>query len=626
MKIVLVHADFIEYQITSPAIKNPEEVDEGLNRIEECLVVFTAVENTEEKSWNEAAKIGVKEILAVAAQVKCYNFILYPWVHLTNTPSSLDIGLKTMKKMEELLTESEENEVHRAPFGWYKGFNLKSKGHPLSELSRKITAEGAEVGDQELISKAITAEDETKHEFFVMGINGEMTPVEDYKYPKNEANLKDFINYEVSIRIASDEAPPHSELMKRLELVDYEPASDPGNFRWYPNGWLVKNLLEDQVVNTMLNYDAMPVETPIMYSYTHPALESYLNRFPARQYTVLSGDNKFFLRFAACFGQFLIASDTTLSHRHLPLKMFELTRYSFRREQSGEISALRRLRAFTMPDMHTLAQDLEVARTCFYEQYKLSMEILDGIEVPYEAVFRFQSDFFEENKEWVQGMIADLGKPSLIELFDKRYAYFICKFEFNYVDSQKKAAALSTVQIDVENAERFDISFINEKDEHVRPYILHTSLSGAIEREVYAVLEEAHRNSQKGVKPSLPLWLAPTQVRMIPVTEEFIPLCEKLASEWEEDKIRVDIDERNESVGKRIREAERMWIPYILVIGEREAENHLWSVRIRGQKEQEKWSTEELISKIRNKTTGKAFRPLSVPKKVSKRVVFYHHG
>jgi threonyl-tRNA synthetase len=148
--------------------------------------------------------------------------------------------------------------------------------------------------------------------------------------------------------------------MQSHELVDYEPASDSGNFRWYPKGRMIKGLLEQHINNMVRDIGGMQVETPIMYDLEHPALSEYVKKFPARQYLVHS-DKDFFLRFAACFGQYMIAHDMTISYRNLPLRLYELTHYSFRREQSGEVSGLKRLRAFTMPDLHTFCKDLPQA-------------------------------------------------------------------------------------------------------------------------------------------------------------------------------------------------------------------------------------------------------------------------
>ena len=109
--------------------------------------------------------------------------------------------------------------------------------------------------------------------------------------------------------------------MKRLEIADYEPGSDPGNIRWYPKGRMIKSLLEQYVTARVAAYGGMEVETPIMYDFNHPSLKSYLNRFPARQYMLKSEDKELFLRFAACFGQFLMAHDAQISYKQLPIKL-----------------------------------------------------------------------------------------------------------------------------------------------------------------------------------------------------------------------------------------------------------------------------------------------------------------
>jgi len=227
--------------------------------------------------------------------------------------------------------------------------------------------------------------------------------------------------------------------------------------RWYPKGRLVKKILERLVSEMCIEYGAMEVETPIMDDYEHPSLKKYLNRFPARQYIVKSEEKEFFLRFSACFGQFLMNHDMVISHRHLPLKTYELTKYSFRREQSGEVAGLKRLRAFTMPDMHTLCKDFDQAKTEFEKQFDLCVKYMGLLGLEYETAFRIQTEWYEKNKDWYVRFAKKIGKPMLVEMFDKRYAYFITKYEFNVVDTQAKGSALSTVQIDVENADTYDI-------------------------------------------------------------------------------------------------------------------------------------------------------------------------
>jgi threonyl-tRNA synthetase len=201
----------------------------------------------------------------------------------------------------------------------------------------------------------------------------------------------------------------------------------------------------------------------------------------------------------------------------------------------------------------------------------------------------------------------------LVEMWKERFAYFIVKWDMNFVDALDKASALSTDQIDVENGERYDIKYMDEDGTQKHPYILHCSPSGAIERDIYAILErEAMRlKADKGYKPQLPLWLAPTQVRIIPVSHDYVGFADEVRGKFSE--VRVDIDNRDETVGKKIRDAEMDWIPYIIVVGEREAGKDKLPVRVRGVKDSQGMSAEELQRKIRAETEGKPYRQLPVP-------------
>ncbi|HEC82231.1 MAG TPA: threonine--tRNA ligase, partial [Thermoplasmatales archaeon] len=412
------------------------------------------------------------------------------------------------------------------------------------------------------------------------------------------------------------------------ELVDYEPASDSGVFRWYPKGRMIKGLLEQHINNMVRSIGGMQVETPIMYDIEHPALSAYVKKFPARQYTVKSDDKEFFLRFAACFGQYMIMHDMTISYRHLPLRLYELTHYSFRREQSGEVSGLKRLRCFTMPDLHTLCAGINQATEEFKRQFKTAMKWMNDLKLDHEVAIRFVKSFYEKNKELAKDLARLAGKPVLIELWDERYFYFVMKFEFNIIDSLKKASALSTVQIDVENAKRFDITYMDENGEKQYPFILHTSISGSIDRCLYALLEREAIKMKQGKKPMLPLWLSPTQVRFIPVNDDFIPDCEAFVEQFHQSTeviVRADIDDREESVSRKIRDAEKEWVPIIVVVGEKERKNKTFTPRFRSSEIGENsrtYSLKELYNLILQYVRDYPQEPLPVPLYLSKRPKF----
>jgi threonyl-tRNA synthetase len=621
MRILQLHSNFITYKPVQKEIAMAEEAEKKEVRLEEIVVLFTAVEEGDDKTSGQKA---IDEVQSFLEKQKVNRILIYPYAHLSSNLAKPIEALKVVKAMEAYAKEK-CIETFRAPFGWNKQFTISIKGHPLAEQSRVILPSGKEEKEEEKISEAAKAEEKLKSFWYILQPDGKLVPVEDFDFKCHE-NLEKLAKYEISKVRASQQMPPHVLLMKRLEIADYELGSDPGNIRWYPKGRLIKSLLEQFVTAKMSEYGAMEVETPVMYDFRHPSLADYVNRFPARQYLLKSEDKELFLRFAACFGQFLMVHDAQFSYKQMPMKVYELTRYSFRREKSGEVVGLRRLRAFSMPDCHAFCTDLKQAKKEFMIRFKLSMQILDEIGLPksvYEAGVRFTKDFYEENKEFIASLARIFGKPVLVEMWKERFFYFVLKWDFNFVDNQDKAAALSTDQIDVENARRYGITYVDEKGEKQYPLILHCSPSGAIERDVYALLEKAYTEQQTHKIPMLPLWLSPTQVRMIPISDKFLKNVEKTAKELEAHCIRVDIDDRTLTLQKKVREAEMEWIPYIIVVGQKELDSGVLPVRDRKTGEMRKMKLEELIGEIESLVAGKPFKPLPLPKYVSKRPQFY---
>jgi len=632
MKILTIHSDFIEFEPLTKAIGSAEEVAKEKKRVEECLVVFASVEKSDEINIRQVAENAIAEISAVMAQVKTNKVVVYPFVHLSSTPSSPSAALDALKQVESGL-KAKGFEVARAPFGWYKSFTVKCKGHPLSELSREIKPVEAkrESGEKltisgEPVSEALKKESELKSRFYILTPEGELVEVEKFKFGPTTEKLKIFSGYEIKKERAYSEEPPHVRLMKELKIADHEPGSDAGNLRWYPNGRLIKRLIEKYVTERVQTYGGIEVETPLMYDFEHPALKNYLNRFPARQYIVKSDVKDYFLRFAACFGQFLMMKDTVISYKHLPLKVYELTRYSFRREQSGEVAGMRRLRAFTMPDCHAFCADIDQAKNELLVRFDLAYDIqktmgLDPKE-DLELAVRVTKDFWENNKDYVVNLVKKWGKPALIEMWNERIFYFVLKYEFNFVDSLGKASALTTDQIDIENGERYGITYVDAEGKRRPPIILHLSPSGAVERIIYGLLEQQAMKAKKGNVPMLPLWLSPTQVRIIPVASVHLDFAKELAEQFELNAIRVDIDDREETLQRKVRDAEKEWVPFILVVGEKEKQTKKFQVRVRGAKEPQQATLEELIVAIRKKIEAYPFERLALPKFLTKRPIF----
>lgn len=607
MRILLIHSDYLKYK-TKSKTKIAEEITDERKKgeFENALVAFTAVEKEDEQNSSKIVENAVSEIINVSGQVKPDNVIIYPYAHLSSSLGSPDLAKKVLMDMESKLKEKNLN-VTRIPFGWYKSFEISCKGHPLSELSRTITAE---VLEKEKI------EEETS-KWYILS-DGELYDVDDFKY-ENE-DFKKLVDYELGRLKSSGEEPPHVRLMREKNLADYEPSADVGHLRWYPKGRLIRDLLSDYVYNLVIEYGAMPIETPIMYDLADDAIRVHAEKFGERQYRMgLKKD--LMLRYACCFGAFRVLSDSFLTWKNLPVGIYELSTYSFRLEKKGEVVGLKRLRGFTMPDLHTVCADINQAMEEFDKQISMCSKTGKDFKINYEVIFRGTMDFFEENKEWMFVSARKIGKPVLLEILPRRKHYWISKMDFAAIDFLGRPIENPTIQIDVESGERFGITYINENEEEEYPIILHCSPTGSIERVICSLLEKTAVEI-KEKPPMLPTWLSPTELRIIPIAERHIEFAMSLAEEFKGNYIRVDVDDRPESVGKKIRNSGKEWIPYTIVVGDKELSSDKLTVNIREINEKVLMGKEELINKIKSEVEGMPFRQLPLPIKLSKRVTF----
>ncbi len=624
MRVLLIHADQFSFRVTDKTSvaafgDDLTSLTDNL-RLDDVLVCFMAVEATDEADPHDVARQANVRIRETSNKVGAVRVMVYPYAHLSSNLAKPRVAAAVIDEVAGLLRGDDALDVSQAPFGFYKSYEISCKGHPLSELAMTLVPgdRAPEAGLSAVAeSEALAAEKTLQSEWRIYQPDGSYTPADEFDFSTDQG-LRDLYTYERSGSRVAEEAPPHIKLMREQELVDYEPASDAGNLRWYPKGLVVKRLLEQHVSAMVTDYGAMEVETPIMYDYAHPGLSKYLHRFPARQYVVKSEDKEFFLRFAACFGQYLIQHDMVTSYRDLPVRLYELTHYSFRREQGGEVAGLRRLRTFTMPDMHSLVRDMPMAKGEFLKQVSLCLQWLDDLGLDCVPAVRFVRSFIDEHPEFVRDLMEAIGRPALVEVWDSRFFYFVAKFEMNFVDTAKKAACLSTVQIDVENTERFDIDFVAEDGAKHHPLLMHTSVSGSLDRNLYAILETQAMRVADGTKAHWPVWLAPIQVRLLPVSSAQVEGALKLADQI---PYRVDVDDRDEKLGRKVRDAEREWIPYVLVIGDKELSGGELTVRPRigGQ---ETMTPDTFLGRLASETAGKPSRGANTPRLLSKRPIF----
>ncbi|MFX0017984.1 MAG: threonine--tRNA ligase [Promethearchaeota archaeon] len=651
MKILLIHSDGVKVVKNKPATSEPQDFPEDLIEMKGLiLVAYVSVEDQDTYDTDLISKQGAEVIEEAIIQItnfpekirekneeirehnkkieqgkikgkkrklvelikdrKMYQVdkvLVYPWAHLSKFLSNEAAAMEVCPKIADFLGEK-GIKAKFSPFGWYKSFEISCIGHEVAEMYRDVKL-------------AITPEEQIKNSIFkvITPTGNELDIKFDHEHnvlPFKEVEDQDFYMFlrsELgSRRVDESIEPAHIKVMKEFELVDFDPNTDAGNLRWYTKGVIMKNLIKNFVEDRLIDYGAILIDTPIMYTVKNKKLTAQTARFPARSYWLESGSDRYLLRYASDFLLFDLFSSMNLRPQYFPLRVYEWEQYAFRRELEGELTGLRRLRAFIMPDMHSLCKDLDSAIEEFKKQYFLIKGLEKDLGVKTYVIFRATKDFYRENKDWIMNLIKSEDAPALLELWDERYYYYILKLERNVLSAENKDATLATNQIDVESCldymidtdgkkrQKYNISFIDADGKVKHPMILHNSPTGGIERVLWGLIESAVRNKDKLV-PGFKTWLSPIQIRIITVSNEQNDYAEKLLNLISEKSFRVDFDDREETVGKKIRQAEVEWIPYTIIVGKKEQANKTISIRKRliGKPFGPKKATSEQINNIK---------------------------
>lgn len=612
MRILQLHCDSILYQPIQKEIKEAEPSEKKEFKFEDIVVLFTCVERKDSK---EIGRKAIEETKSFLEKLKVKKILIYPFAHLSQNLAKPLFALEILKEMESHAKEI-GLEVYRAPFGWTKKLEVKVKGHPLAEQFRIF----------EKIEETI--EEKAKRipsRFIILTPDGkeydlDLKNIDRCEVLKNYPLLKSFIISE-EIKGQPSETPPSIEIMRKLELIDYEPASEPGMFRYYPAGTLIKDLLEKWVHRLVVEeMQAMKIDTPILYNWDEPDIKAQAIGFRERDYRIELPKKTLILRFAGDFGLFRMMKDCTFTYKQLPVRIYEISP-SFRREKRGELTGLRRCSFFHMPDLHSFCKDLEQGKEEFKNIFKKYTDVLNGIGIDFAICFRIVEKHFKELKPMLIELLNHAKMPALIELLGEAKHYWICKSEHQAIDAVGGNAQLSTVQLDIEDSERYGIKYIDSDGKKKGCIIVHSSV-GSIERLIYAILETAAKSKNS----VLPLWLSPVQIRIIPLSDKYLEYSKEIMKILESENIRVDLDDRTETVPKKIRDAERKWVPIILVIGPKEMKSKRLKVRFRKSGEIKEMSIEELIDYVKKETKDMPFEKLNIPKLLSQRPIFVPWG
>lgn len=607
MRTLLIHAGRFEYQVREKAVPNPEELDgSGRGVAENVLVAFMSVEAPDGENPRGVASEASRDLSEAARKLGVEDIILYPYAHLSSDLADGETAITVLKMVEDLL-KAAGYRVVRTPFGWYKSFTLQCLGHPLSELSRTITPPRIPARTVE------TA-------YWILDLDGQLYEPEKYQFKVGQEDFKALVEKE-ALKIELPGGKPRFLDYCRKFGVEWEPYSDLGHMRYSPEATLMFQLIEDYAwtVANSLSIPIFQLKGTNMFNLSEKPVREHAKLFGEKLYEMEVERRRLVLRYAACHQQFASVKDWRISYRQLPFGTFEVAD-SYRLEQSGELLLCFRVRKLHMPDLHIYCLNLENAMDVSLRLHEKIYQEVRKLNREYVSIYNTTRRFFEENRKFFEQLLKVEKKPALLNFVPEDVYYWVINVEYTIIDQLNRPREIATFQIDVGNAERFGISYHDKNGEKKYPPIIHTAIIGTVERYLFTLLDCAAAAESKGEKPSLPLWLTPIQVRLIPISPELVDRCLEICREFNENGVRADIDDREETLSKRVREAETAWIPYIIVVGKRELRGNSLPVRIRVEgKTIRNLTVKELTSEIKEKIKGYPYRPLPLPFRVSLR-------
>jgi threonyl-tRNA synthetase len=608
MRVLLVHARTFEYRALEKALENAEELNQGNSSgsFFNYLVVFVSVERGDRAGGDDLVRAAAEDVAKVVSTVRADGVVLYPYAHLSRNLAGTDEALEVLRNLERAISGMGIR-VHRAPFGWYKEFKLECYGHPLSELSREFRAEGL---------RRVRA---VERGYVVLLPTGETVDPAKYVEVGDDEELKVLISKEV-LRAELPGGEPEVTYACNKFGFEWEPMSDAGHMRYGPHATVMVEAVSNYAweVARSLGIPVFRVRGTNMFNLKFRPVAEHAELFGDRLYEVETDRGVHVLRYAACHQQFAMVKDWIISYKDLPFGVFEVAD-SYRYEQPGELQICFRLRKFLMPDLHVFTRDLrEAIEICKVIQRRIHEEIAK-LGRRYVALYNVTEDFYRNNFEDLVEFVRGDSRAALVSVLPAGIYYWVLNVEYVIIDSLGKPAEIATFQIDVGNARRFGIRYVREDGSEGYPVIIHTAIVGSVERYIYAVMDTAVLRKRSGLPPCLPTWLAPVQVRVIPVSSKYLDYANEVLKAVAGAGIRVDLDDRDLSLAKKVREAGMEWVPYCAIVGEREQVTRTVNVRIRESGVQRAMTVEELIEMVRKDIAGYPQIPQATPYYLSRR-------
>jgi threonyl-tRNA synthetase len=567
MRILTLHVDYIKFKPLKKAIKSPEELKEkGEKHIKEALVVLTAIEKGDN---DQTVKQLIEAVQKTSKEVKTKTIVLYPYAHLSSNLANPDTALEYLAEAEHTL-KKEGYEVTRAPFGYYKEFELKVKGHPLSELSKEFRA--GELTKEAKTPKEILRKEEAYDSKKLLN--------EISRSKLDTSKLKD---------------NDHRILGQRLDLFSFNEVA-PGMVFWHNNGLIIYNELVNYWRELHKQAGYQEISTPQVLDNKLWKISGHWEKYKENIFLTEYEGRKFAVKPMNCPGGMLVFRAKTHSYKDLPLRVAELG-IVHRQELSGVLAGLFRVIKFTQDDAHIfcteeqLESEIEKIMSLIHEVYG-KFGFTYTIELSTRPEKRIGDDKLWDKAESILEKVLKKKKINF-KINKGDGAFYGPKIDFHIKDSLRRSWQCSTIQLDFAMPERFELEYVDKDNNHKRPVMLHRVVFGSLERFVGILLEHLNGN--------LPVWLSPVQVRLINFTDRNTKATEKVLSELKKEipNLRIDADLKNSTVNDKVRDASMLKIPFIITIGDKEEKSNTLAIRRRDGKVEYGVKVEKLVHELK---------------------------
>ncbi|MDO5108624.1 MAG: threonine--tRNA ligase [Erysipelotrichaceae bacterium] len=401
----------------------------------------------------------------------------------------------------------------------------------------------------------------------------------------------------------------HRKLGKDLSVFMFSETVGSGLPMWLPNGLTMRRLLSDYIMDKELAQGYVHVKTPVVVSTKLYKISGHLAHYKDDMFPIMERDNdEYCLRPMNCPEHMIMFRSTLHSYRDLPVRIAEIAD-DFRFEAAGAITGIERSRAFTQNDSHIFCRPdqiaseiknvtkliLDVYKDFGFENYSFRLSLRD----PQNAEKYFgNDDLWARSEAELREVLKEMEVPFYEALGEA--AFYGPKIDVQVRSALGHDVTLSTIQLDYQLPERFELEYVDSTGSRVRPVVIHRAILGSIDRFIAFLLEET--------KGNLPLWLAPRQAVVIPVAPgTHTEYAEKIADMLKAKGVRVSVDNRNEKLGYRIREAQTSKIPVELVVGDKDIEGNAVTVRRYGKKEAVTMTVDEFMAAVMDEINSKRY-------------------